>query len=116
MKTNRTIDKIRTYNFTERNHWQLMADLSNNDYDLHYFGGRVIENDNFDYFIQTIEEDNNLEPIEDMIKYLDDQINETSVAINHYYNENNCYNEKYQGCMDELLLLIRIVKQEYCED
>ena len=45
METNRTLEILRTYNFVERNHWQLMADLSDNDYDISYFGGRVTIND-----------------------------------------------------------------------
>ena len=48
MKTNRTLEILRMYNFTEKNHWQLMCDLSNNDYDIDYFGGRESINYAFD--------------------------------------------------------------------
>ena len=32
----RTLETIRMYNFAQKNHWQLMCDLSDNDYDIHY--------------------------------------------------------------------------------
>ena len=49
METNRTLEILRTYNFAQKNHWQLMCDLANNDYDIDYFSGRVSVNDDFDY-------------------------------------------------------------------
>ena len=37
MKTNRTLDQIKQFNYIEYNHWQLMCDMANNDYDINYF-------------------------------------------------------------------------------
>ena len=55
METNRTIEILKTYNFAQKNHWQLMCDLSNNDYDIHYFDGRQSANVYLDEFLQTQE-------------------------------------------------------------
>ena len=104
MKTNRTLQMLYTFNCAERNHWQLMADLSNNDYDVNYFGGRASINDNFNYFIQHQNEFN----IHNILDFLRNTLRE---CIDEQKTKNE---ENYQGCIDELNLLIRIVKQEYC--
>lgn len=111
METNRTLEILKTYNSAQKNHWQLMCDLSDNDYDINYFGGRVTANDNFDYFLQTQQLDGF--DIERILNYLIESNNECIEDQNKYYEENNCFNEKYIGYITETNLLIHIVKQEY---
>ena len=111
METNRTLEILKTYNFAQKNHWQLMCDLSNNDYDIHYFCGRELANDNLDYFLQTQEIDGF--DIEKILNYLLDSYNECIEDQNKYYEENKCWNEKYRGYINETNLLMKIVKQDY---
>lgn len=104
METNRTLEILRTYNFAERNHWQLMADLSDNDYDISYFGGRVTINDDFEYFLQTQENNFN---IHDVLDWLRNTVRECR-------DEQKIKNAaNYQGCIDECNLLLKIVHQDY---
>ena len=51
----RTLETIRMYNFAQKNHWQLICDLSDNDYDIHYFDGRQSANIALDEFLQELE-------------------------------------------------------------
>ena len=53
----RTFETIQMYNFVQKNHWQLMCDLSNNDYDICYFGGKVTVADNFVSFLRSVEDE-----------------------------------------------------------
>jgi len=110
METNRTIEILRTYNFAQKNHWQLMCDLSNNDYDIRYFDGRQSANIYLDEFLQTQEDNFN---IDEILKCLADNLEEYTQSQDEYYKENNCYNEFLRGMVDETELLIRIVKQDY---
>ena len=104
MALNRTLEILRRYNYAERNHWQLMADLSNNDYDISYFGGRATLNDNFDYFLQTEEDNFDIRNVFDWLRItLRDSID--------LQKENNKAN--YQGCIDECNLLLKITHQDY---
>ena len=112
METNMTIQQLQNYNFCERNHWQLMADLSNNDYDISYFGGRVAICDEFDFLLQT-QEDNF--DIKEIIEWLVDNFEDTTNQYVEYFKENKVYNPNYKGVLDEIELLIRIVAQDYDE-
>lgn len=104
MESNRTLEILRTYNFAERNHWQFMADLSNNDYDISYFGGRVTINDDFEFFLQTREDKFNIHDILDWLR------NTVRECRDEQKNNNM---ENYQGCIDECNLLLKIVHQDY---
>lgn len=100
----RTLEILKIYNCAERNHWQLMCDLSNNDYDISYFGGRTTINDEFDEFLQSQEDNFNIHNILDWLRgtvreCMDDQ------KIGNQFN--------YQGCIDECNLLLKIVHQNY---
>ena len=110
MGTNRTIEILRTYNFAQKNHWQLMCDLSNNDYDICYFDGRQSANIYLDEFLQTQEDNFNIDWV---LKCLTDNLEEYTESQAEYYKENNCYNEFLIGMVDEIELLIHIVKQDY---
>lgn len=112
METNRTIQQLRNYNFCEHNHWQLMADLSNNDYDISYFSGRVSICDEFDFLLQT-QEDNF--DIKEIIEWLINNFEDTANQYIEYLQENKVYNTNYKGVLDEIELLIRIVAQDYDE-
>ncbi len=104
MEINRTLEILRTYNFSERNHWQLMCDLSNNDYDISYFGGRTAINDEFEFFLQTQQDNFN---IHEVLDWLRDTVRNCK--------DNQHLNDKvnYQGCIDECNLLLKIVHQDY---
>ena len=110
METNRTLEILKTYNFVQKNHWQLMCDLSNNDYDIHYFDGRQSANVYLDEFLQT-QEDNF--DIDEILRYLADNLEEYIQLQVEYHRENNCYNEFYRGMVAEIELLVHIVKQDY---
>ena len=111
METNRTLEILRMYNFTEKNHWQLMCDLSNNDYDISYFGGRESINYAFDELLQVqIDEGFNIEELLNNLQaWHDDAVNRQ----NEFYKENDCFNESYIGEMDEIQLLMKIIRQSY---
>jgi hypothetical protein len=111
MKTNRTLEIIRTYNYAQKNHWQLMCDLSNNDYDISYFSGRETVNDNLNFVLQ-IQENEGFD-IEDMLNQLQKWHDEGVKDQQEYYNENKCYNENTRGWLDEIQLMMKIIKQQY---
>ena len=99
----RTLETIRMYNFAQKNHWQLMCDLSTNDYDIHYFSGRISINDDFDCFLQTQENFN----IHNIFDWLTDTIKECKD------NQENKNKVHCQGAIDECNLLFKIVYQDY---
>ena len=99
----RTLETIRMYNFAQKNHWQLMCDLSTNDYDIHYFSGRISINDDFDCFLQTQENFN----IHNIFDWLTDTKKECKD------NQENKNKVHYQGAIDECNLLLKIVYQDY---
>jgi len=109
METNRTIEILKTYNFAQKNHWQLMCDLSNNDYDIHYFDGRQTANITLEDFLQDQEDFN----INRIIEFLIDKFEEYVEEQIKFYRENKCYNEFYRGLVSEFDLLIKIAKQNY---
>ena len=111
METNRTLEILKTYNFAQKNHWQLMCDLSNNDYDISYFGGRAIANDNLENFLQG-QEDGRFN-IDEILNYLLNSYNKCIEDQNRYYDEHKCWNENYRGYINEIDLLMKIVNQEY---
>lgn len=96
---NRTLEQIKQFNCIEYNHWQLMCDIANNDYDINYFSGRATINSNVKDFLEDLD---NFD-IDTIIDYLNTEL----------VGENNTYNENYKGCIDELYLLINFITQEY---
>lgn len=111
METNRTLEILRTYNYAQKNHWQLMCDLSNNDYDISYFSGRETVNDNLNFVLQ-IQEDEGFD-IDDMLNQLQGWHDEGVNEQQEYYKENKCYNENTRGWLDEIQLMTKIIKQQY---
>jgi len=105
----RTLEQITTLNKVEYNHWQLMCDLSNNDYDISYFGGRVIANSNFNDFLQDLDSFN----INKIIIYLNTELINCQKVNEIYKNECNIYNENYIGYIDEIQFLLNYVKFNY---
>lgn len=105
----RTLETIRMYNFAQKNHWQLMCDLSDNDYDIHYFDGRQSANIALDDFLQELE----IFDIDKILEFLTNNFEEYSQKQEKFYKENNCFNEYYRGYVMEMELLIKIVKQDY---
>ena len=104
METNRTLAILRTYNYVQKNHWQLMCDFANNDYDINYFSGRFSVNDAFDYFLQT--QENNFD-INKVLDWLRDTVREC-------YDDQKSKNQvNYQGAIDECNLLLKITNQDY---
>ena len=104
METNRTLEILRTYNYAQKNHWQLMCDLANNDYDIDYFSGRVSINDDFDYFLQTQEDDFDIHKVLDWLRD----------TVRECYNDQKSKNQvNYQGAIDECNLLLNIVNNDY---
>ena len=92
------------FNLIERNHWQLMADLSNNDYDIDYFGGRVAINDEFnDFLCHHVGEFDIIHAI--------DCLNDILIECASDQKENN--KESYQGNIDECGFLLQFVHQNY---
>ena len=103
------------YVSTLRDNWEKMTQLSNNDYDIHYFNSRIsVDNETLDYLndIDNWQNDNDYN-IQSFIEFL--TINFTDNVKNNvsFYNKHNCYNEKYSGYSDEYILLISITSQEY---
>ena len=109
METNRTLNQIKQFNYIEYNHWQLMCDLCDNDYDLSYFGGRVTANNNFNYFLQDLDTFD----INEIIIYLDTELIDCQKDNEIYKNENNISNENYVGYIDEIQFLLNYVKVNY---
>lgn len=101
---NRNLSMLMTFNSVERNHWQLMADLSNNDYDVSYFGGRATINDEFNNFLYYYVGEFD-------ISYVIDWLNDTLIDCNEELKENN--HENFQGCIDECCFLLQFVHQDY---
>ena len=110
METYRTLEQITTLNKVEYNHWQLMCDLSNNDYDISYFGGRVTANGNFNYFLQDLDSFD----INKIIAYLDTELIDCQKENETYKNEYNISNENYVGYIEEIQFLLNYVKFNYC--
>ena len=111
METNRTLQIIKTYNYAQRNHWQLMCDLSNNDYDINYFSGRESANNDLDNLLQMQEETgfDVIELLNDLLNYYDKCIEDQ----NKYYDEYESWNENYRGYSHEIGLLMKIIHQQY---
>lgn len=109
MTTYRTLEQITTLNKVEYNHWGLMCDLSNNDYDISYFGGRVTANSNFNDFLQDLDSFD----INEIIVYLDTELMDCQKENEIYKNEYNISNENYVGYIDEIQFLLSYVKFNY---
>ena len=111
METNRTLEILKTYNAAQSNHWQLMCDLSNNDYDIDYFDGRRSVNTEL-YQVLEIQEEEGFD-IEDILVQLKAWHEEGEADQQEYYKDNHSYNENTKGWLDEIELMMKIVKQDY---
>lgn len=103
------------YVSTLRDNWEKMTQLSNNDYDIHYFNSRIsVDNEVLDYLndIDYWQNDNDYN-IQSFIEFLTTNFTDNVKNNVSFYNKHNCYNEKYSGCSDECNLLISIASQEY---
>ena len=88
-----------------------MCDLSNNDYDISYFGGRGTADENIRSYISYTNDFN----LDDLCKHIKGAIDECEKEIKAYKKIINHHNENYQGYVDEMKLLLQIVEQEYDE-
>lgn len=94
-KIKQSIDKINQYLCVQKNHWQCMCDLSDNDYNIDYFSGRYSVCDNA---ITLIRQECSIdELLEDLTK--------DCVVKNVFW----------QGYKDELELIIKMINQDYGE-
>ena len=111
----RTQFELIKYVSTLRDNWEKMTQLSNNDYDIHYFNSRIsVDNEVLDYLndIDYWQNDNNYN-IQSFIEFLTTNFTDNVKNNVSFYNKHNCYNEKYSGYSDEYILLISITSQEY---
>ena len=103
------------YVSTLRDNWEKMTQLSNNDYDIHYFNSRIsVDNEALDYLndVDYWQNDDDYN-IQSFIDFLINNFTNNIKDNISFYNEHNCYNEKYSGFSDEYILLFSIVSQEY---
>lgn len=103
------------YVSTLRDNWEKMTQLSNNDYDIHYFNSRIsVDNEVLDYLNDDDywQNDNDYN-IQSFIEFLTTNFTDNVKNNVSFYNKHNCYNEKYSGYSDEYILLISIASQEY---
>ena len=92
-----------------------MTQLSNNDYDIHYFDARVsVDNEALDYLndVDYWQNDDDYN-IQSFIEFLINNFTNSIKDNISFYNKHNCYNEKYSGFSDEYILLFSIASQEY---
>ena len=103
------------YVSTLRDNWEKMTQLSNNDYDIHYFNSRIsVDNEVLDYLNDDDYWQNDNEyNINSFIEFLTTSFTDNVKNNVSFYNKHNCYNEKYSGYSDEYILLISIASQEY---
>lgn len=103
------------YVSTLRDNWEKMTQLSNNDYDIHYFDSRIAVDDEVLDYLNDIDywQNDNDYNIQSFIEFLTTNFTDNVKNNVSFYNKHNCYNEKYSGCSDEYILLISIASQEY---
>lgn len=104
------LNKNYQYFCVQRNHWQCMCDLSNNDYDIHYFEGREIIDDDIITYLRNC--DMNKIHFLNFINSLKSRIQE---EYDNFIKENGFTSEYHQGCLDEINLAIKIIKQDYTD-
>ena len=99
-----------TYQYfcVQKNHWQCMCDLSNNDYDIHYFEGREMIDDDIITYLRNC--DMNQIHLLNFINSLKSSIQE---EYDNFIKENEFISEYHRGCLDEINLAIKIIKQDY---
>ena len=103
MDANRKLEILKTCNLAQKNHWQLMCDLSSNDRNIRYFDGRESVNVNLNEYL----EDN--DNINDVLKFLIEYLDEYSDTQMKFVKENHYYNEYYKGVIDEINFLIYMI-------
>lgn len=103
------------YVSTLRDNWEKMAQLANNDYDIHYFDSRIAVDDEVLDYLNDIDywQNDNDYNIQSFIEFLTTNFTDNVKNNVSFYNKHNCYNEKYSGYSDEYILLISITSQEY---
>jgi hypothetical protein len=111
----RTRFELIKYISTLRDNWEKMTQLSNNDYDIHYFDARIsVDNEALDYLndVDYWQNDDDYN-IQSFIEFLINNFTNSIKDNISFYNKHNCYNEKYSGFSDEYILLFSIASQEY---
>lgn len=92
------------YFCVQKNHWQCMCDLANNDYDIHYFEAREMIDDTIITYLRNCD----MNPTHFL-----DFINSYKSNIQEAIKKNGTTSEYDQGCLDEMNLAIKIIKQDY---
>ena len=94
-KIKQNIDKINQYLCVQKNHWQCMCDLSDNDYNIDYFSGRCSLCDDA---ITSIRQECSIDEL------LEELMNKKIRIVTSVF---------WQGYKDELGFVIKMIKQEY---
>ena len=108
--TDKDMQRFRTLLSHQLRHWLEMCQDSDNDYDIHYFGGRSIICDNLN--IKLIR--NEIRSISGLIDYLENEKRELTGYYNEFHQDNNFYDETLRGNLDECEFLLKIANQKYC--
>ena len=106
MEISRTLNELYTIIEIDLHHWQLLADLANNDYDIGYFGGKVTICGNLESYLRIENPD-----IKDVVIYLNDELEGIYEDIDKVPN-----NENYQGALEEVQFLLHYIYKEYTQD
>ena len=96
-KIKQSIDKINQYLCVQKNHWQCMCDLSDNDYNIDYFSGRYSVCDDA---VTLIRQEGNIDEL------LEELMNKKVWIVKNVF---------WQGYKDELELIIKMINQNYNE-
>lgn len=104
----RSFKDVSTVALAEVHHWQLLCDLSNNDYDICYFGGKVTVADNFVSFLRSVEDEFYLQ---EAAEYLYKDFKNISNDVVKYPN-----NVNYKGALEEVKFLLRYCYKEYIKN
>ena len=104
----RNFDKTVELIVCEFNHWLKMCDIANeNYYDTGYFGARSIICDNV---VEKIRKED-ITTIDELYDYLYGDLNKNQGYKKELMEENKIESEKIQGCIDEDLFLLHMIKQ-----
>lgn len=98
-----TIDLI----ICEYEHWLKMCEITNNDYDMGYFGARAIICEN----VIGRCKDKDIQNISELHEYLLSKFEENKGYQKEYVAENQCDSEKIQGYIDEDFFLLNMINQ-----
>jgi len=96
------------YFCVQKNHWQCMCDLSNNDYDIHYFEAREIIDDDIITYLRNCD----MNPIH-LLNFINSLKSSIQEEYDNFIKEYGVISEYHQGCLDEINLAIKIIKQDY---